>query len=77
MYLVCGIRFCTDLSSPEVLLTLAMPLIIIYYSITNGIDQKTAIVNGIIFGVSVYLIATVLKNIAAQYLESEQAARIG
>ncbi len=68
-----GNRFCTAISSPEVLLTLSMPLILIYYSLINGIDQKTAIVAGIVFGVVIYLVVTFLNNIAARYLESERA----
>lgn len=76
MYMFCGIRFCTDLDSPEVLLTFVMPLIFIYYSIINGIEEKIAISYGIIFGILIYISATVLKNIAAKCLNSEQASKI-
>lgn len=69
-----GIEFCTDLdsNSPEILLSVVMPMIFTYYSMANGFSWQTTIIYDIIFGISIYLGATILKNIASKFLDSEK-----
>lgn len=76
MHKLGGIKFCTDINSPEVLLTLLMPLVFIYYSLIKGIESGNAITYSLILGASIYLAITFLKNVVAWYLDSEQASQI-
>ena len=76
MHKLSGFKFCTDINSPEVLLTLLMPLIFIYYSLIKGIESGYVIIYSLILGVSIYLAITFLKNAVAWYLDSEQASQI-
>ena len=76
MFKLGGFKFCTDISSPEVLLTLIMPLVYIYYSLINGLESGNVIINSLIIGSSIYFGITFLKNIVSWYIDSEQASKI-
>ena len=57
-----------DLDSPEILLVFMMPLIFIYYSITNDMNSKLVLEYAILIGMLIYLSAIALKNVAIKYL---------
>ncbi len=76
MFVFCGIRFCTDMDSPEVVLTFIVPVILIYYSLINGIEPRYVAIYSVILGAIIYFSLTVLKNGVAWYMNTEDACKI-
>lgn len=76
MFVYHGIRFCTDTDSPEVILAFFMPMLLIYYSLIIGIGFDQIIIYGVITAMIIYIGITILKNIAAKYMNSEQNGKI-
>jgi hypothetical protein len=76
MFVYHGVRFCTDTDSPEVILAFFMPMLIIYYSSIIGIGFNQMLIYAVLTASIIYLGITILKNIAARYMKSEQNGKI-
>lgn len=76
MFVYRGIRFCTDTDAPEVILAFVMPILVIYYSSIIGIEFNQIVIYGVFTAIIVYFGITILKNIAARYMNSEQNSKI-
>ena len=68
--------FCTNAGSPEVILLFSVPFVATI--LLNG-DSTVGYVSlsyGVLLGVLIYLIVSIVKNVVANFMDSDAACRI-
>lgn len=69
-------KFCTDLGSPEIILLYLVPIMtIILLKGELGLGY-VPLICGVLLGISIYFIISIVKNIVAKFMDSDVACRI-
>lgn len=69
-------KFCTDVDSPEAILLFLMPVITLVLLNGEPISKYVALFYGILLGISMYIIVSIVKNVVANFMGSDVACRI-
>lgn len=69
-------KFCTDVGSPEIILLYLVPIITM--ALLNGelTSGRIPLIYGVLLGLLIYLIISIIKNIVAQFMDSAVACKI-
>lgn len=70
------VKFCTDVSSPEILLLYIVSILTLVLLNNELISGRISLIYGVLSGFSIYLIISIIKNIVAKFMDSDAACKI-
>jgi len=70
------VKFCTDIDSPEAIFLFLMPVITLVLFNGEPISKYVLLFYGILLGISMYIIVSIVKNMVANFMNSDVACRI-
>ena len=70
------VKFCTDVCSPEIILLYLVPIITMVLFNGELTSGRIPLIYGVLSGLSIYFIISIIKNIVAQFMGSDAACKI-
>ena len=69
-------KFCTDAGSPEVILLFLVPVITTILLSGESVAVHVSLACGVLLGISMYIIVSIVKNMVAKFMDSDAACKI-
>lgn len=69
-------KFCTDVKSPEILLLYIVSILTLVLLNDELISGHISLIYGVLFGFSIYLIISIIKNVVGTFMDSDAACKI-